>query len=88
LTKWRLQFAEKPLHIRGFLDKERAFTEKTLQEMRKKQSGPSCSAPPVQQLAVELLRHRTDTGAGVKPLGPTSWQELKIFPSDFLVSGK
>jgi hypothetical protein len=86
MRRW-LQIAEKPLEIRGILDKARAFTEKTLEEKCKKQSGPCSSAPHLDR-AIELLRHRTDTGAGDEPLGPASWQEHMIFPSDFLVSGK
>jgi hypothetical protein len=40
------------------------------------------------EVTVDLLRHGTDTGAGDEPLGPASWLEWLIFPSDFLVSGK
>jgi hypothetical protein len=40
------------------------------------------------EVTVELLCHETDTGAGEEPLGPASWLERLIFPSDFLGSGK
>jgi hypothetical protein len=86
MKRW-LQIAEKPLQIRGILDKVQVFTEKTLKENWKKQSGPRSSAPHLEH-AVELLLHRADTGAGDEPLGPVSWQEQFCFPSDFLVSGK
>jgi hypothetical protein len=39
-------------------------------------------------VAVDMLRHKTDTGAGDEPLGPASWLEKLVFPSDCLVSRK
>jgi hypothetical protein len=40
------------------------------------------------EVAVDMLRHKTDTAAGDEPLGLASWLEELIFPSDCLVSGK
>jgi hypothetical protein len=75
LTKRWLQITEKPLQIRGILDKDRAFTKQTLEKIWKKPSGPPSSAPHLMELAVELLRHRTNTDVGDEPLGPVSWHE-------------
>jgi hypothetical protein len=69
------------------MDKDNNFTEKTLKRLWEKQSGPSISTPRL-KVVVALLRHRMDTGAGDGPLGPASWLEPKVFPSDCLVSGK
>jgi hypothetical protein len=66
---------KKPLKIRDILDKDLAFTEQTLERIGKKQSGPPSSAPQLVEVAIELLRHRTDTGPGDEPLGPASWRE-------------